>query len=367
MVFLSLSVLFFLSLSSLLFFLFREKNLEKNATDSANLATSSILQHIKINQTKAEEIVLTLASVVEEKINTITTDNSVITAILSTDEKNSINIISGGIWFEPYTILKDSRNYIQFYNRRNDNQQFELVKNYFKKTEENYRDMKFYHLAKNLKSGDFAWTNVYIDPVTHIKMITVVSPIYKDRLFIGTASVDIEIGKKFMNNIKSKYMYLMMIDKDGNFIGKSDNLSKVIQSNNIYTLKNSKMNTVVSIIKPVLTDIIKHTQAHQNVFLNKIHLIKDDPLFHDKSVVAVYHFPNAHWNVIIGIVKNEVMSKSNETFKNVLLVIILLTLLATILGYVILRKLFVDPIQSINTQLKNSLSHDGEALRLVRM
>jgi len=54
------------------------------------------------------------------------------------------------------------------------------------------------------------------------------------------------------------------------------------------------------------------------------------------------------------------MAESNETFINVLIVITLLTLLATILGYIILRKLFVDPIQSINTQLKNSLSHDGK-------
>ena len=130
--FIIISIVFLISII-ITFFLIRENNLEKNATDSANLATSSILQHIKINQTRAEQIVLTLASVIEEKIDNITTDNSVITAILCSDAKNGINIVSGGVWFEPFTILKESKNYIQFYNRRKDNKQFELVKNYLKK------------------------------------------------------------------------------------------------------------------------------------------------------------------------------------------------------------------------------------------
>ena len=54
-------------------------------------------------------------------------------------------------------------------------------------------------------------------------MMTAISPLYQNEHFIGTVSLDIQIGiqnKQFWYDLKEKNMYLMMIDKDGNLIGK---------------------------------------------------------------------------------------------------------------------------------------------------
>ena len=89
------------------------------------------------------------------------------------------------------------------------------------------------------------------------------------------------------------------------------------------------------------------------------------PVFEEKSVVAVYHFQKTHWNIIIGILKSQVMAQSNQTFLTVLTLIILLTILATILGYFALQKLFVQPLESINKQLRDNIDGKGKEYTLL--
>ena len=130
-------------------------------------------------------------------------------------------------------------------------------------------------------------------------------------------------------------------------------------------LKDKKIKKIIKKIEPVLTHTIEHTHKSKDELLNKIYLIENDPIFHQKSVIAVYHFHDTHWSIIIGIVKEQVLAQSNQTFKTVLILIIVLTLLATIIGYLVLQKLFVSPIESINQELKNSLSEDGQHYKLL--
>ena len=366
--FLIISMVFLISIM-ITFFFIKEKDLEKNATSASNLATSFILQYVQISKTKAEEIVLTLTSVAKQEFENNVHIDHVIASILDTDKQNSINIVSGGVWYEPYSINKNIKNHMVFYNRNNDGE-FELIDNTLIDKTTNYREMEFYKISKQLKCGSVAWTSVYTDPVTHINMITAVSPIYKNSIFIGTSSIDIEIGStidnaEIMNTIEAENMYLMMTDKDGNFIVKSNNLNKMIQSKNIYTIESNKIKNIVTNIKPSLTYNLTHKESNKNDLLNEIYFIEDDPVFDQESVVAIYHFPHTHWNIIVGILKSQVMAQSNQTFFRVLTLIILLTLLATIVGYIVLQKLFVRPIESINDQIQNNLQNKGNPYTLL--
>ncbi len=364
--FLIISLVFLISIIVAFFFI-REDNLEKNATDSANLATSFIIQYIKVAQAETEEIVSILAATAASEFNSTIDNDGVIASILDAGQRNNLNIVGGGIWFEPYAVKKELKDFLLFYNHdRND--QLKLVNNYLKESKKNYRDMSFYKLAKPLPSGTVTWTSVYVDPVTKINMITAVSPIYREQTFIGVASVDIKIGhknKEFWEDLESQNIYVMMVDKDGNFIGKSNSLQPYISTKNIYMIKDKKIKKIIKKIEPVLTHTIEHTHKRKDELLNKIYLIENDPIFHQKSVIAVYHFHDTHWSIIIGIVKEQVLAQSNQTFKTVLILIIVLTLLATIIGYLALQKLFVSPIELINRELKNSLSEDGQHYKLL--
>lgn len=351
--------LFFLISIIITFFFIRENNLEKNASDSANLETSFIIQHIKVAQSEAEEIVSILASVAVTEFNNNINNDNVVASILDTGKRNSLNIAGGGIWFEPYAVKKELKDFKLFFSR-NEKGHLNPVQNYF---DNHYRDTPFYKLGKASPATKVAWTHVYVDPISKVKMITAVSPIYREGTFIGVASIDINIdqnNKGFWKHFESNKLYMMMVDIDGNFIGKSDNLKMSIAENNIYDIQDKKFQKIIKKIKPILKHQIKHTHKSEHELLNKVYLIDEDPIIQDQSVIAVYHFQNTHWSIIIGILKDKVMAQTNQTFKSVLMLIIILTLLATITGYFVLQKLFVAPIESINQQIKNSLSEDGE-------
>ena len=359
--FIGISILFLITIV-ITFFLIRENNLQDNASKEATLATSQILGHIKSTQTKAEELVLTLASVAKKEFENGSKDKGIIESILSTNNKDSIDIVSGGVWFEPNVVNKNINNYMLFYSRDTQGE-FKKIENYIP----NYRDMEFYQLSTKTKDGEVVWTGVYTDPVIQVYMITVSSPIYKNNIFIGTVSLDIEIGDsnpKFWNVQESKHSYMMMTDKNGNFIAKSKGLNNFIHTTNLYKIENSNIKKLVNKLSTTLTHKSKHTHNNTDI-LKKIYLIESDPIIDKKSIVAVYHFPSTHWNIIIGIPEDIVMAQSNQIFNKVLSLIILVTLIATIIGYFILQKLFVNPIQSINEQLQISTENKNLHYKLL--
>ena len=352
--------LLFLITILITFFSMRENQFHENAMKETSLATSGILNYIQVEQRSAELLVTTLASMTSQSLDHALNDESFIPSLLSAQLNMNLNIQSAGIWFEPHSGVEQQKDFLLFYNK-NKNHTFTKLKRYMKESPMNYRDMTFYKEGKKLKQGEIFWTNVYIDPVTNIRMITVESPIYHEDTFIGLASLDIAIKqhtKRLWNNMTSKEMYLMFIDREGTFIGKSNSINKITKENNIYHIQTKAMKHLIETIKPTLKKYT-HKTHHDDQIKRDIYTIYNDPILGGKSIVATYHFPKTHWNIIIGILEKKVMVQQNETFKNVLLIVIFLTLLATLFGYLILQYIFVRPIESINTQLKNNLSQDG--------
>jgi C4-dicarboxylate-specific signal transduction histidine kinase len=338
----------------------RENQFKENAMKETSLATSKILNYLQIEQANAELLVSTLASMTSQSLEHAIEDENFIPSLLSIHLRTDLNLQSAGIWFEPYTAQKSKKDFLLFYNKDKNNT-FTRVKQYMKKSTMNYRDMTFYTSGKKLKRGEIFWTNVYTDPVTDVRMITVESPIYKNHLFIGVASLDIAIKehtKRLWSNLSSDEMYLMIIDREGTFIGKSSSVNPFTIDDNIYHMKNSEMHALIKTIEPSLRRY-NHKTHYENNIKKEIYTINNDPVLHGTSIVATYHFPQTHWNIIIGILEDKVMVQQNETFKNVILIVIFLTLLATLLGYLILQHIFVKPIESINEQLKDNLSQDG--------
>ncbi|HIQ47666.1 MAG TPA: HAMP domain-containing histidine kinase [Sulfurovum sp.] len=88
-------------------------------------------------------------------------------------------------------------------------------------------------------------------------------------------------------------------------------------------------------------------------------MIDNDPILHTNSIVVTYHLPSTHWHIIIGMKESNIMSDYNQTFQNILLLIIVLTLIATFLGYIILQIIFIKPITSINEQLEVNIRKDA--------
>jgi len=381
--FLFVSIVFLMSIITV-FYIMRESNLGESASKEAALMTSKILQEIKGKEIKAEEIVRSLASISGLFEKRLLDESEIISALFSDSKYEKLGIVSGGIWFKPGTVSSGKRKSFLFFNRTSQGN-FALIKEYAQQAD--YTKMDFYRLGEVLQKSETAWTEVYTDPVTNVRMITVVSPVYKQNRFLGVATIDIAIDstvRDIMGASKTHYKnrYLMMIDKKGNFIGKSELVDHFTTENNLFKVENESLKTILQYIKPSLdsgkrtancyigTEIeyIKPLYSDREEVSGKkkkeehtqesICIVDDDPILNEASILAIYHFPRTHWNVIIGIPKIQVLAKNNALFYNVLLITILLTLFATVVGYFILQKLFVQPIESINRQLTNAISEN---------
>jgi len=358
--FLFLCLAFILTLI-LTFSFLRESQFEENALKETSLATQKALSYIQKKQIEAEVIVSALSSIYEKEIYDTHENHTLIPSILETSMSNHIHMQSAGVWFEPYSIDKKSKNHMLFFNRNQDNK-FYCTDAYLPPNKMNYRDMTFYTLGKALKDNETAWTNVYTDPVTKIRMITVVSPIYRKEKFIGVASLDLSIGnpdKKFWSNIDTKNKYIFALDQKGYYIGKSNLLEQYTKnSDNIYDIQESPVKHLIDTIKPVL-ERHDHEITDEESIEKDMFRIENDPILHTKSIVVTYHLPSTHWHIIIGMNEADIMSEYNQTFQNILWLIIILTLIATLLGYVILQIIFIKPITSINEQLEDNMSKDA--------
>ncbi len=369
--FLLISIVFLLSIVTT-FFMMREQNLPQNASKEISLLTTELLQEVRSRQVEAEETVLSLASVGSALQSDIFSQSYIITAMLASHQNNTLNIVSGGLWFEPGIQGIPQKSPYLFFSRNRDHT-FEPVSRYVS----NFRTMAFYTLAKSLPKGKTGWISVYIDPVTHVKMITAVSPIYNGNRFIGTASIDIpvfqNIQQTLIKRIKHDNTYIVMLDNKGNFVGKSSLFYRFAKASNIYQIKNRNFETLMQLIAPVIKEgndttlcysDEKNTKRSEKL-VESICIVEEDPILHTSSVLAIYHFPRTRWNIIVGIPKAKVLEHYDALFYKILGLTVILTVLATIMGYFVLRYLFIKPVENINRQLQQALDDKVDNTLLV--
>ncbi len=368
----------------------KENALFDNASKEVSLETIQILSNLQHAKDRFEEIVLTLASVSKELKN-VPEKKKIIYNLLKVN--NSGLVTSGGIWFEPYAVDNNRTEYSYFFNRIEKNQ-FHLVENYLQKSPIHYRSTEFYSVAKHLNEGETYWTKVYTDPVTKIRMITVVAPIYDHDKFLGVASLDVKIkdhSEKMFNTFNFTERYLMMTDREGTIMVKSALLETFLnqhqldhQNNNNFSkefnaihdiseksiLSRDFNRTIAKVLSEGSPEIGVQDSKHIAIILQKqkenlekgiiknIRFIENDPILQKESVIVTFYFPSTHWRVIIGIPKEQVLNASNVTYQKIINAIIFLTLFVTLMGYFMLKQLFVNPIEKLNDQLQNNNDND---------
>jgi len=381
--FLVVSVVFLVTMLSVLNLL-KEDSLHNNASKEVSLATIEILNNLENKKYRLEEIVLALASVSQD-ITTAKDKKKIVKNILKAN--NSGLITSGGIWFEPYSIESNKSQYNYFFNRKSEHE-FTLIEDYSQKSTLNYHQTEFYLVAKYLKKGETYWTKVYNDPVTKVRMVTVVAPIYKKKQFIGVATLDVRVkesSSKIFDNFKFSNRYLMMVDREGTFIIKSTLLENYMKSEKLFypkcniltanfkeleslfkkcDISNEYNKSIATALHKQSPEISKEESqriasilaqsGEDRTLQENIHFVTYDPILKQESIVAIFHFPLTHWKIIIGIPKAQVLNESNAMYNKIIDASIYLTLLATLIGYFLLRNIFVNPIENINRQLYNN-------------
>jgi len=378
--------LFFLLFIMTSFSVLKESQIEKNAIEQARLSTIRLVDQMTNSKIKMEESVSILASMTAEKYKNTKVDSVFILAFMNamSDE----HVPSGGVWFDPQVIDPSSEDAVIFLNR-DKNKTFHLVKHYLKKTPKKYWKMEFYVLGKQLKKGETFWTKVYTDPVTHVRMITVVSPLYRGETFLGVASIDMKVGH-YMERLKAyDDRYMMIIDRRGTFIAKSPRVQRILREENIYNVKDPQL---LPIVKAIEKNILKRQESvgapcrkmalslaqssfeidtddaemiasimhhKERTIETETYFLKKDALLGTDSVLAIFYFSDTGMSLIVGISKGVVLKDVNAHYSMMIWITFLSTILATVLGYLLLKRSFVKPLESVNAQLENSLQEDG--------
>lgn len=341
----------------LLFSLIKKDSIAKNAQVHTSAATASILQKVVNVQGRMEEIALSLASVVKGNVN----NSQTIQSLISVDKLQKI--VSAGVWFEPYAKLKKEKDHFHFFNKSKDGVFHEVSKGLDYKYY-SYREMDFYREAKALKEGEIFWTEAYTDRLTRRRMTTVVTPIILENKFIGVASVDIEINSKenmfLQKDFSATEHYLLMIDRDGTLLGRSSLFAGLLEKEtNIYSINSPEMLLLLEEVKPMLNPCktqVCQEEVREKGFNSELRFVENDPILGFNSVIATYHFPSSGWRVIVGMSEDKILTQANKTYKNLMISILVLTLLATVFGFILLRKIFIKPLANINEQLNKNVA-----------
>ncbi|EGU38188.1 Signal transduction histidine kinase [Vibrio ichthyoenteri ATCC 700023] len=99
---------------------------------------------------------------------------------------------SGGLWPIPYSVDKNEAYLSLFFNRASDGQ-VDRVNAWNNAESGGYDKEAWYLSAVDQAPGTVAWSPVYIDPFTHVQMITASSPYFINGELAGVATIDVSL------------------------------------------------------------------------------------------------------------------------------------------------------------------------------
>jgi HD-GYP domain-containing protein (c-di-GMP phosphodiesterase class II) len=330
--FLSLFALTLIGAISFSFLHFSKKRIDQNVQQTLVLGGENVVTQLQIPQFRNEATVTALAHVATLIENDSPAVRKTIINIL-----NNVNVKSGGIWPLPYALDPKKERTALFFTRE-DQERFSYNDGYnAKEAPAYYKEPWFTHAAK-MNSGETTWSDLYIDPITKVKMVTVSTPIYKEDVLFGVATIDVAIDhvapiiKKIAQKIQG-YIFL------------SDASNQLITASHKGIADNYK--NIATTIKDHTLDVaLQSYNLSYNTFL-----IEKDLFLHVKSYGIIYKIPKLNWHIGLIISYDRAFKTAHELLFNINAITVILTLLIAILGYLILRKIIINPIRDISRQL----------------
>ncbi|WP_457746845.1 ATP-binding protein [Sulfurimonas sp.] len=334
--FITIGVLF-LSAIIFNFSMIRNTQITQKAKERIRLETDVIVRELLLKQKEEEQIVKDIA-----KIATINQSEKMFERLL--DFKSQKEIIGIGVWFEDGAY---------FYHDREGEKEYDG----------NYKDDDFYQLGMQLRENETFWTQIYKDKTATHKVVAVVSPIYHNNKFVGVASlevaIDVQEKELFYTALHSQENYFLLTDRLGNFILRSLELQKFKDATNIYTLGVAAFENLMQIDghnfhgneEEVLETEIEH-KRHNEKIIQKIEIVENDFIFHEKTVVSSYYFPHTGWHMIIAIPEHLIFADMISLYNKIIATTIIFTIIAALFGYIFIQMNIVKPLISLSNQIK---------------
>ena len=340
--------------------------LMERAKERIALESAGVIRRLLIDQKRDETLVVDIAAIADgEKVC------EVLPKLLKNFEET--DIVSAGVWFEE-DISKAEESSCFF--SIDGSGGFAKVPGYERKSSLPIRKMEFYAIGRYLKRGETFWTRLYSDPVTHISMITVVSPIYEGKSFIGVASVDVSLGSEYDNIFStlgdSPDRYFILRDRAGNVVTASSELSRKVEYENEIFDRLQRLDSFGGderLVRKLSESSVEITSAEAVRIVGELEWMRrnpadspisfvsqreDDPVLHEGSVEAFFYFPHTGWQMLIGISQKVVFKDMDNLFDAIVWTTVISSLLFALFGYLYLRMNIITPVISLSRQLKSA-------------
>lgn len=214
--FLSVYLFLFITIIGSTTFFVVQKPAEEKLRTNLDLRTTLLSNYIQNTLERSDTMLNNLASIATytEHFETL---NQLIPAML---QSSSDIFISGGIWPEPNSVKNEIERNSLFYTKTPQNT-VEQVKSWNYESSPPYYQEPWYVSAKGQAPNQIYWSDVYVDPYTHIKMITASTPYYQNGDFLGVVTVDVSLNDlvKYTKEQASKYeLGIILRDQTGAMI-----------------------------------------------------------------------------------------------------------------------------------------------------
>lgn len=210
--------------------------------------------------------------------------------------------VSGGLWPKPHLVGSDLSYNSLFFNRASDGE-VDRVYSWDNAQLGGYDVEPWYTKVENKPLGTVIWSSVYIDPFTHIQMITASSPYYVNEQFAGVATVDLSL----------------------------ENLVEYIQLH-------AEENELGVIIRDAKGDVV----------------IEHNFKVAEDIYISVHKVGNFDWSIDVVNANRLLAEQAYDLVKQVEMGIMPIMLLCVLFGYALINRSLIDPVAHIAREVDNS-------------
>jgi response regulator RpfG family c-di-GMP phosphodiesterase len=342
--FIFISFLFFIFVTSFGIYFLGYKEIFKKVEMELKISGQQAVNSFLIIREKAKQMALNLSNIV---------------SMLETDDKKTIEILSKlivneyvvsyGVWPLAYQLNKNKYNNSLFFVRNKKNFQVTLTREYDKK---GYMNEKWFKKGLTLKKNQVAWSNIYTDKITGVKMITIIAPVYKKDKLIAVSTIDLEANvfeRIFLKEIDEALPnYAFLVSKE----------NELVVYNDLEVAKKWK------ILKQNLSQKISKATSIKNAKLY-IFDIKKDPIFNTHSYGVCFDIKQTDLKVIIVVPFHQAFKGVERIIYELITVLILLSIFTVVIIYIMLNKYLIKPLYQVSKELEISDKFDLKAAPLI--
>ncbi|MDC0610773.1 methyl-accepting chemotaxis protein [Vibrio sp.] len=329
-------------------------------------------QAIEKAQSEAEVIGETIAKELTENA-TLTRSLAAVAAALPKNKDDFIKhieplvysgkgVAGGGIWPEPGKLV-DGQDKASLFWAKTAPGKYELLDDYNKPDASPYQQEGWYTSVKSAAKGQCVWSEVYVDPVSNVPMVTCSVKIERDGSFWGVATIDVELS-----NIESLLTkangdsgtYSLIVDQIGQLISLPQLRSKTISMVSLDDLS-SQDASFAPLAKALKSDDYSPVEFDKGVVRN------------DSSVLVRFKLPEQGWQAGIilpaSIALDAVTSLTVTIYSSVAAVIVIFLVILIIYGLRLLAQINnttgqVRQLMSGHTANKLTIANDDEMSKL---